>query len=163
MSDVNPDVLKYIVSYYGGAAWRFVDVKIPGLLSALSGQPTESRHVAFLSRVSGRVMPYAQQKRYYELRETLLQWRDEYEAAKGPDRRALISSQPDFPRMWSRLQRVERQLRALRTRRKKIYAAALPPDIKHTKIKETERQMKRVMDSFLARYHQTKKSPYKWK
>ncbi|HIF9333589.1 TPA: LPD38 domain-containing protein [Photobacterium damselae] len=163
MIDVNPDVLKYIVSYYGGAAWRFVDVKIPGLLSALSGQPAESRHVAFLSRVSGRVMPYAQQKRYYELRETLLQWRDEYEAAKGPDRRALLSSQPDFPRMWSRLQRVERQLRALRTRRKKIYAAALPSDIKHTKIKETELQMKRVMDSFLARYHQTKKSPYKWK
>lgn len=154
--DISPDVMQYIVGYFGGAALRFADVKVPGLVQRVTGDEIEDSQVAFLSRISGRVMPYEDQKTFYNRRDELMQIRDEIKTINGSDRSAYMKDYGYKLRLLPMLKMTEKQLKALRKRRDAIYALDMPRAQKDLRLKSIERQMKKVIDRFNLRYTQLK-------
>ncbi len=150
--DLSPDVMQYIVGYFGGAAMRFADVKVPGLFDMATGNDVEDSKVAFLSRISGRVMPYQDQSAFYDRRDELMQIKDEIKTIKGSDRSDYLKDHGYKLRLLPMLKMTEKQLKALRQRRNAIYALDLPRAQKDLRLKSIERQMKKLIDRFNLRY-----------
>ncbi|MCD9514061.1 LPD38 domain-containing protein [Photobacterium carnosum] len=152
--DLSPDVMQYIVGYFGGAAMRFADVKLPGLFDKATGGDVEDSKVAFLSRISGRVMPYQDQSAFYERRNELMQINDEIKTIKGSNRSEYLKDHGYKLQLLPMLKMTEKQLKALRKRRNAIYALDMPRTQKDLRLKSIERQMKRLIDRFNLRYVQ---------
>ncbi|WP_136039967.1 LPD38 domain-containing protein [Photobacterium damselae] len=150
--DISPDVMQYITGFFGGAALRFADVKVPGLVQRIAGDEVEDSKVAFLSRISGRVMPYADQSSFYNRRDELMQIKDEIKTINGSDRSAYMKDYGYKLRLLPMLKMTEKQLKALRKRRNAIYALDMPRAQKELRLKSIERQMKKVIDRFNHRY-----------
>ncbi|MGF1727084.1 LPD38 domain-containing protein [Photobacterium nomapromontoriensis] len=150
--DISPDVMKYFVGYFGGAAFRFADVKVPGLIDKVSGGDIDDNKVAFLSRISGKVMPYADQSKFYERREELMQIKEEAKVTFGEERPKFMTEYGDKLKLMPLLKSTEKQLKALRNRRNAIYAMDVPQKDKDLRIKNLERDMKRVVDGFNKAY-----------
>ncbi|MCD9525543.1 LPD5 domain-containing protein [Photobacterium carnosum] len=151
--DVSPDAMQYIVGYMGGAALRFADVKVTGLVDKVAGDNVEDSQVAFLSRISGRVMPYADQSKFYERRDELLQIKTESQVMFGTKRKDFLGTYGKKLRLLPMLKVTENQLKALRKRRNIIYALNIPSKDKDLRLKNIERQMKTVIDRFNRQYN----------
>ncbi|PSU23804.1 LPD38 domain-containing protein [Photobacterium kishitanii] len=151
--DFSPDAMQYIVGYMGGAAFRFTSVKVPGLVDKVTNDNVEDSQVAFLSRISGRVMPYADQSKFYERRDELLQIRDESKVTFGTKRKNFLGTYGKKLRLLPMLKVTENQLKALRKRRNAIYALNIPSKDKDLRLKNIERQMKTVIDRFNRQYN----------
>ncbi|WP_232612530.1 LPD38 domain-containing protein, partial [Photobacterium phosphoreum] len=152
--DLSPDVMQYIVGYFGGAAMRFADVKVPGLFGKAIGGDVEDSKVAFLSRISGRVMPYQDQSAFYDRRDELMQIGNEIGAIKATDRVVYMKEHGYKLQLLPMLKMTEKQLKALRKQRNAIYALDLPRAQKDLRLKSVERQMKMLIDRFNLRYVQ---------
>ncbi|HIF9289526.1 TPA: LPD5 domain-containing protein [Photobacterium damselae] len=150
--DVSPDILQYIIGYLGGAALRFADVKVPGLIDRLEGEDVESSQVAFLSRVSGRVMPYEDQQKFYQRRDELMQIADEAKSLSGAKRQAFMGQYKQQLKLMPLLKSTDKQLKLLRKQRNAIYALSISQKDKDLRIKNVERKMKTVIDRFNANY-----------
>ena len=150
--DLSPDVMQYIVGFFGGAAMRFADVKVPGLFDMATGNDVEDSKVAFLSRISGRVMPYQDQSTFYDRRDELMQIKDEIKTIKGSNRSVYMQDHGYKLQLLPMLKMTEKQLKALRQRRNAIYALDLPRAQKDLRLKSVERQMKMLIDRFNLRY-----------
>ncbi|HIF9430188.1 LPD5 domain-containing protein [Photobacterium damselae subsp. damselae] len=150
--DVSPDILQYMVGYLGGAALRFADVKVPGLIDRLEGEEVEPSQVAFLSRLSGRVMPYEDQQKFYQRRDELMQIADEANSLSGAKRQAFMGQYKQQLKLMSLLKSTDKQLKNLRKKRDIIYALNIPPKDKELRIKNVEREMKSIIDKFNFKY-----------
>jgi hypothetical protein len=152
--DVNPDSLKYLMNYITGGAGRFIsDKMIATPLDALQGSDDiEDRNIMFLSRVSGRVMPYEDQSLYYQRRDELSQLHDEYKFASSDERASLMEEYRGQLSLYSQLKSVDKQLTALRKRRDAVYGSDSPKAERDIKLKAIEKQMKAVIDGFNYRY-----------
>jgi hypothetical protein len=151
---VNPDSLKYLMNYITGGAGRFIsDKMIATPLDALQGSDDiEDRNIMFLSRVSGRVMPYEDQSLYYQRRDELSQLHDEYKFASSDERASLMEEYRGQLSLYSQLKSVDKQLTALRKRRDAVYGSDSPKAERDIKLKAIEKQMKAVIDGFNYRY-----------
>lgn len=154
MLDFSPDAMQYIVDYMGGAAARFATVKVSGLVDKVTGGDVDDSQVAFLSRISGRVMPYQDQSKFYDRRNELLQIKDESKVTFGKERTKFMAEDGYKLRLLPMLKATEKQLKALRKRRNAVYGLDMPTKQKDLRLKSIERQMKRLIDRFNLRYAQ---------
>ncbi|OBU29308.1 hypothetical protein C0Z01_00435 [Photobacterium kishitanii] len=151
--DFSPDPMKYIVDYLGGAALRFTLDKVPGAIEKVLGGDVPDNKVAFLSRISGKVMPYADQSTFYDRRDELLQIKEESQVTFGIKRKDFLDTYGKKLRLLPMLKITEIQLKALRKRRNAIYALNIPSKDKDLRLKNIERQMKTVIDRFNRQYN----------
>ncbi|MGD6739684.1 LPD38 domain-containing protein [Photobacterium leiognathi subsp. mandapamensis] len=150
--DLPPETMKYIVDYFGGGALRFALDKGPSAVMKAMGEEVEDRKVAFLSRVSGRVMPYADQSTFYDRRDELMQIKDEAKSVRGAERKEFMADHGYKLRLLPLLKATEKQLKDLRKSRNRIYSLDIPTADKNLRIKNIERRMKTVIDRFNLRY-----------
>ncbi len=97
-------------------------------------------------------MPYADQSKFYERRDELLQIRDESKVTFGTKRKNFLGTYDKKLRLLPMLKVTENQLKALRKRRNAIYALNIPSKDKDLRLKNIERQMKTVIDRFNRQY-----------
>ncbi|WP_232612491.1 LPD38 domain-containing protein, partial [Photobacterium phosphoreum] len=154
--DLPPETMKYIVGYFGGGALRFAMDKGPNIALKAAGADIEDSKVAFLSRISGRVMPYQDQSTFYDRRDELMQIKDEAKAVRGVERKEFMTDHGYKLRLLPLLKSTEQQLKALRKRRNAVYGLDMPAKQKDLRLKSIERQMKVVIDRFNLRYTQLK-------
>lgn len=153
--DVNPDVMRYFINYYLGGAGKFWTSKVPDNVTRLStGVETEPHKQLFLSRLHGKVLPYADQDKFYTRRDEINQVEDEYKALKGTERMRFYQDKKDVLRLRPLSKATEKRLRILRKRRDSIYAQDLPAAEQDERLKGIEEKMKAAVDHFNLRYKQ---------
>ena len=152
--DVNPDVMQYLVEYFGGSAYAFFASKLPEYAyRKAAGMAVEPGQTPFLSRVSGRVLPYEDMSKFYDRRDTINQVYDEYRSL--PESERIRYEDRDKLQLRGILKNSERQLAALRKQRDRIYNMSIPVKVREERLTEIERRMKVVVDRFNRRYAET--------
>ena len=150
--DVNPDVMQHFLDYFGGSAYNFFGSKVPDAIHrSASGVVAEENRVPFLSRISGRVLPYGDTEKFYNRRDEINQVLDEYQALP-PEQRGQFEGRAML-RMRPLLKATEKQLSALRKRRDTVYSADLPLRERDPQLKAIEAKMKEVVDRFNRAYN----------
>ena len=150
--DVNPDVLAYVVDYFGGSAYSFFGTKVPDFAyKKATGVEVGADRAPFLSRITGKVMPYADMDLFYRRRDEINQIQDEYRSLPPAER--LRYEDRDKLRMQGMIKSTEDRLKALRTRRDRIYAQDISPRARDQELKEIEVLMKATVDRFNKAYN----------
>lgn len=153
--DINPDVMRYVANYFTGAAGKFVFDKAPNNIYHLATlTPIESREALFWSRISGKVLPYDDREKFYSRRDELNQTEAEWKGLTGGDRVQFYRENRKILALRPLIQSAEKQLKALRKQRDRIYAMDLPRREQEARLESIDARMKRVIDRFNRRYKQ---------
>lgn len=150
--DINPDVMQHFLDYFGGSAYAFFGSKLPEFAYRSASQvPTESAQTPFISRISGRVMPYADQDKFYQRRERLEQIREEYRSLPAAER--IRYEFRDQLKLLPIMKATEDRLSAMRKQRGVIYNADIPLRERDQRLKVIEMRMKAAVDTFNKQYN----------
>lgn len=150
--DINPDVMQHFLDYFGGSAYAFFGSKVPDAVHrAAAGVVAEENRVPFLSRVSGRVLPYADNEKFYQRRDSINQLYDEYRAIPAGERSGF--EEAELLKLRPMLRSTERRLSSLRKRRNEIYSADMSLRERDPQLKDIEAEMKVVIDRFNKAYN----------
>ncbi|MDP4546475.1 LPD38 domain-containing protein [Marinobacter sp. MDS2] len=152
--DLSPDVMDYLVGYYGGGAYDFFTNRTPNFGAKwLQGVELEAREVPFLRKLHGKVLPYEDQSKFYDRRDEINQLTAERDALKGADRARFLRDHGNKLRLSGAMNATEKRLKLLRKKRDRIEALDdLTAAEKDVKLQEVERLMKRAIDQFNKRY-----------
>lgn len=151
--DINPDVMRYLVDYATGGAGAFALSKVPDNFYNLAVDvDNDWSRVAFVSKVAGKVTPYADQEKFYQRRDEINQIITESKELKGRDRIEFIRDNRKKMALGSLIKSTETKLKLLRRNRDAVYNSDLSPKAKDLKLKEIEARMKAVVDQFNAAY-----------
>ncbi len=152
--DVNPDVMQYLIDYFGGSAYAFFASKLPEYAyRKAAGMVVEPGSTPFLSRIQGRVLPYQDMDLFYSRRDEIAQRYDEYRSL--PDSERARYEGRDKLRLRGLLKNSESQLSRLRKQRDRIYNMDIPAKDRDDRLGEVEARMKSVVDRFNRRYAET--------
>ncbi|WP_417518847.1 LPD38 domain-containing protein [Marinobacter sp.] len=154
--DLSPDVMDYLVGYYGGGAYDFFTNRTPNFATKwLQGVELEEREVPFLRKLHGRVLPYEDQSKFYDRRDEINQLKAERNALTGPERVRFLRDHGNKLRLDGVMKATEKRLQLLRKKRDRIEAQGdLSAAEKDAKLQEVEQLMKRAFDQFNKRYSQ---------
>ncbi|MEX1196857.1 MAG: LPD38 domain-containing protein, partial [Pseudohongiellaceae bacterium] len=153
--DVNPDVMQYLINYFGGSAYSFFGDKVPdAAYRAATGVPVEDYRIPFYSRITGQVLHYDDMDRFYQRRNTVEQFYQEAKSLPARERMAFLQKHGDTARMRGMVQFTEKKLSTLRDRRDFIYSMDLDPAEMDRRLKTVEEQMKAVVDRFNRTYNE---------
>ncbi len=154
--DVNPDIMNYVMDYFGGASYGFFGTKLPDYATRkLTGVETEDYKTPFLSRLAGRVMPYEDMTLFYDRRDEIGQIKAEMRAP-GASRSEFRRENRGMIRLIPQVRRTERRLSALRKRRDFIYAKDITEAARDSQLKLIEQQMKSSVDKFNKAYNEAR-------
>jgi hypothetical protein len=152
--DLSPDVMQFLISYYGGGAYGFFSSRAPNaILKSSQGIELEDRERPFYRKISGAVLQYEDQSKFYDRRNEIGQLVDEAKSLRGRERLDFVREYRNKIRLQGMVKAVEKRLKALRSYRDRIEATDLTPAEKSLKLKEVERKMKAVIDQFNMRYN----------
>jgi hypothetical protein len=142
--DINPDVMRYVADYFGGAAYSFFGSKVPDAVHrSLNGVDIAPNRMPFVSRISGKVMHYDDQNDFYTHRDSIKQMEAAHKSLKGKDRLEYYREHRHYLRLLSGIKRTEKRLKAIRKQRDKIYDNdALSFAARDAKLKVIEEKMK---------------------
>ena len=150
--DVNPDVLQHFLDYFGGSAYSFFGSKLPDYAyRSAAGVGTEEARTPFISRISGRVLPYADQDKFYKRRDELNQIKEEYRSLSEYDR-ARYKLRPKLG-LLPIMDGTEKRLAAMRKQRDAIYSADISLKERDQRLKIIEMRMKAAVDTFNKAYN----------
>ncbi len=153
--DVSPDVMQFLIGYFGGGSYDFFTSRMPNAIyKASAGVELEAREIPFRRRLEGKVLPYDDQSKFYERRDEVNQLIDEARALKGPDRSRFIKDYGKKMRLKSLIKATEKQLKGLRQARDRIETLGLSAKAEDRRMQRVENQMKRVIDRFNQRYNE---------
>lgn len=151
--DINPDVMRYLVDYATGGAGAFALSKVPdNFYNMAVDVDNDWSRVAFVSKVAGKVTPYADQEKFYQRRDEINQIITESKELRGRDRIEFIRDNRKKMALGSLIKSTETKLKLLRRNRDSVYNSDLSPKAKDLKLKEIEARMKAVVDQFNAAY-----------
>lgn len=151
--DINPDVMRYFVDYFLGGSGKFVLSKLPdNAYNLATGVEMEPHRAIFLSRVSGKVLPYEDQSKFYDRRDEIGQINEEFEALQGQERVEFYRGNRKLLALRPLIKSTEKQLKIFRKQRDAIYAKDLPPVEQDRQLKDVEGRMKQVVDRFNKSY-----------
>jgi len=154
--DVNPDIMNYVMDYFGGASYGFFGTKLPDYATRkLTGVETEDYKTPFLSRLAGRVMPYEDMTLFYDRRDEIGQIKAEMKAP-GASRSEFRRENRGMIKLIPKVRRTERRLSALRKRRDFIYAKDITAGARDNQLKLIEQQMKSSVDKFNKAYNEAR-------
>jgi hypothetical protein len=151
--DVNPDVMRYFVDYYLGAAGNFALNKVPdNAFNLANGIDMKPNQVLFLSRVRGQVQPYADRDKFYERRDEIMQIEDEVRGREGAQRLEFLRENRGKLALRSLIKSTENRLKRLRKQRDRIYAMDLSPGELDERLEVIEIKQKQAIDRFNRAY-----------
>lgn len=151
--DVSPDIMRYVVGYFGGGAYDFWTGRLPdAIYKAWEGIPLEEREVPFLRKISGKVLPYDDQNKFYRRRDEIMQLENERKNLGNRDRAAFYREFRAKLRLKSMAKSTADRLKELRGQRDRIEAMDLTPQQHDRRLRRVEKRMEEVIDRFNRRY-----------
>lgn len=154
--DLSPDVMQFLVGYYGGGAYDFFTSRTPNaVVKAATGVEMEDREIPFVRKLTGNVLPYEDQSIFYDRRNEIQQLVSERENLKGRERIEFIKDYRSKLRLQGVMKSTEDRLKMLRKQRDRIEAMDLSAAEEDEKLQRVEKQMKRAIDQFNKRYNKS--------
>ncbi|EED1898008.1 TPA: hypothetical protein PPE50_004507 [Escherichia coli] len=152
--DITPESLKYWVDYISGGTGRFISKTTDAAVKSLNGIDIPEQQVPFLGKISGEVMPYADQQKMYDRMTEIAQYHAELKSLTGAERTAFIDENNGKLSMNGLMQDTRKRLKDLRKQRDAIYAdSTLSLAQQSAMVKSVERDMKIAVDRFNREYN----------
>ncbi|EES9795735.1 hypothetical protein FTW41_004410, partial [Escherichia coli] len=152
--DVTPESLKYWIDYISGGTGRFIAKSTDAAVKSLNGIDIPEQQVPFLGKISGEVMPYADQQKMYDRMTEVAQYHAELKSLRGSERTAFIDENNGKLSMNGLMQDTRKRLKDLRKQRDAIYAdSTLSLAQQSAMVKSVERDMKIAVDRFNREYN----------
>ncbi|EOZ4487989.1 LPD38 domain-containing protein [Salmonella enterica subsp. diarizonae] len=153
--DINPDVMKYWIDYVSGGMGRFAGKTIDAAAKSYNGIDIPPQQIPFLGKISGKVMPYADQQAMYEHIDELRQYDAELKTLRGADRTAFLNKYRGQISMNGIIHQSQTQLKNLRKQRDEIYSdPTLTARQQAGRVLMVEQNMKKVVDRFNREYRE---------
>ncbi|HAF2373863.1 TPA: hypothetical protein G8N99_002264 [Salmonella enterica] len=153
--DINPDKMKYWIDYVSGGMGRFAGKTIDAAAKSYNGIDIPPQQIPFLGKISGKVMPYADQQAMYEHIDELRQYDAELKTLRGADRTAFLNKYHGQISMNGIIHQSQIQLKNLRKQRDEIYSdPTLTARQQANRVLMVEQNMKKVVDRFNREYRE---------
>ncbi|HAF4752460.1 TPA: hypothetical protein H2X24_004190 [Salmonella enterica] len=153
--DINPDKMKYWMDYVSGGMGRFAGKTIDAAAKTYNGIDIPPQQIPFLGKISGKVMPYADQQAMYDHIDELRQYNAELKSLSGADRAAFRNKYSGQLSMNGIIHQSEIQLKNLRKQRDEVYSdPTLTARQQADRVLVIEQNMKKVVDSFNQEYRE---------
>ncbi|EEO7206142.1 hypothetical protein G6K67_002260 [Salmonella enterica subsp. enterica serovar Rubislaw] len=153
--DINPDVMKYWIDYVSGGMGRFAGKTIDAAAKSYNGIDIPPQQIPFLGKISGKVMPYADQQKMYNHIDELRQYDAELKSLSGADRTAFLNKYRGQISMNGIIHQSQIQLKNLRKQRDEIYSdPTLTARQQANRVLMVEQNMKKVVDRFNREYRE---------
>ncbi|HCB8073282.1 TPA: hypothetical protein M2F24_005055, partial [Escherichia coli] len=120
--DITPESLKFWIDYISGGTGRFISKTTDAAVKSLNGIDIPEQQVPFLGKISGEVMPYADQQKMYDRMTEVAQYHAELKSLTGAERTAFIDENNGKLSMNGLMQDTRKRLKDLRKQRDAIYA-----------------------------------------
>lgn len=151
--DINPDKMKYWIDYVSGGMGRFTGKTIDAAAKTYNGIDIPPQQIPFLGKISGKVMPYADQQAMYDHIDELRQYNAELKSLSGADRAAFRNKYSGQLSMNGITHQSEIQLKNLRKQRDEVYSdPTLTARQQADRVQMIEQNMKKVVDRFNREY-----------
>ncbi|EFE7119227.1 hypothetical protein GA049_19945 [Escherichia coli] len=152
--DITPESLKFWIDYISGGTGRFISKTTDAAVKSLNGIDIPEQQVPFLGKISGEVMPYADQQKMYDRMTEVAQYHAELKSLTGAERTAFIDENNGKLSMNGLMQDTRKRLKDLRKQRDAIYAdSTLSLAQQSAMVKSVERDMKIAVDRFNREYN----------
>ncbi|BBF46804.1 LPD38 domain-containing protein [Escherichia coli] len=152
--DITPESLKFWIDYISGGTGRFISKTTDAAVKSLNGIDIPEQQVPFLGKISGEVMPYADQQKMYDRMTEVAQYHAELKSLIGAERTAFIDENNGKLSMNGLMQDTRKRLKDLRKQRDAIYAdSSLSLAQQSAMVKSVERDMKIAVDRFNREYN----------
>ncbi|HFS3846446.1 TPA: LPD38 domain-containing protein [Escherichia coli] len=152
--DITPESLKFWIDYISGGTGRFISKTTDAAVKSLNGIDIPEQQVPFLGKISGEVMPYADQQKMYDRMTEVAQYHAELKSLTGAERTAFIDENNGKLSMNGLMQDTRKRLKDLRKQRDAIYAdSSLSLAQQSAMVKSVERDMKIAVDRFNREYN----------
>ncbi|HHZ3911208.1 TPA: LPD38 domain-containing protein [Escherichia coli] len=152
--DITPESLKFWIDYISGGTGRFISKTTDAAVKSLNGIDIPEQQVPFLGKISGEVMPYADQQKMYDRMTEIAQYHAELKSLTGAERTAFIDENNGKLSMNGLMQDTRKRLKDLRKQRDAIYAdSSLSLAQQAAIVKSVERDMKVAVDRFNREYN----------
>ncbi|HCM1919233.1 TPA: hypothetical protein N3A33_005322, partial [Salmonella enterica subsp. salamae serovar 28:r:e,n,z15] len=153
--DINPDKMKYWLDYVSGGMGRFVSKTTDAAIKTYNGIDIPAQQIPFLGKVSGQVMPYADQQTMYDRIDELRQYNAELKSLSGADRAAFRNKYSGQISMNGITHQSQLQLKNLRKQRDEVFSdPTLTARQQSDRVAAIEQSMKRIVDRFNREYRQ---------
>ncbi|ELD8107702.1 hypothetical protein RLV03_000346 [Salmonella enterica subsp. enterica serovar Benin] len=153
--DINPDIMKYWIDYMSGGMGRFAGKTIDAAAKTYNGVDIPAQQIPFLGKVSGQVMPYADQQKMYDHIDELRQYNAELKSLSGADRAAFRDKYSGQLSMNGITHQSQLQLKNLRKQRDEVYSdPTLTTRQQADRVLMIEQNMKKVVDRFNREYRE---------
>lgn len=153
--DINPDKMKYWIDYVSGGMGRFAGKTIDAAAKSYNGIDIPPQQIPFLGKISGKVMPYADQQSMYDHIDELRQYDAELKTLRGADRTAFLNKYRGQISMNGIIHQSQIQLKNLRKQRDEIYSdPTLTARQQADRVLMVEQNMKKVVDRFNREYRE---------
>lgn len=153
--DINPDTLKYWIDYISGGTGRFIGQTVDAAAKSYNGIDIPPQQIPFLGKISGKVMPYADQQAMYDHIDELRQYDTELKTLRGADRTAFLNKYRGQISMNGIIHQSQIQLKNLRKQRDEIYSdPTLTARQQANRVQMVEQNMKKVVDRFNREYRE---------
>lgn len=155
VTDINPDVMKYWIDYVSGGMGRFAGKTIDAAAKSYNGIDIPPQQIPFLGKISGKVMPYADQQKMYDHIDELRQYNAELKSLSGADRADFLNKYRGQISMNGIIHQSQIQLKNLRKQRDEIYSdPTLTVRQQADRVLIVEQNMKKVVDRFNREYRE---------
>ncbi|EFB5472962.1 TPA: LPD38 domain-containing protein [Escherichia coli] len=152
--DITPESLKFWIDYISGGTGRFISKTTDAAVKSLNGIDIPEQQVPFLGKISGEVMPYADQQKMHDRMTEVAQYHAELKSLTGAERTAFIDENNGKLLMNGLMQDTRKRLKDLRKQRDAIYAdSSLSLAQQAAMVKSVERDMKVAVDRFNREYN----------
>ncbi|HGU4057457.1 TPA: LPD38 domain-containing protein [Escherichia coli] len=152
--DITPESLKFWIDYISGGTGRFISKTTDAAVKSLNGIDIPEQQEPFLGKISGEVMPYADQQKMYDRMTEVAQYHAELKSLTGAERTAFIDENNGKLSMNGLMQDTRKRLKDLRKQRDAIYAdSTLSLAQQSAMVKSVERDMKVAVDRFNREYN----------
>ncbi|MDJ6542659.1 LPD5 domain-containing protein [Salmonella enterica] len=153
--DINPDVMKYWIDYISGGTGRFIGQTVDAAAKTYNGIDIPPQQIPFLGKLSGKVMPYADQQKMYDHIDELSQYNAELKSLSGADRMAFRDKYRAQLSMNGITHQSQLQLKNLRKQRDEVYSdSTLTARQQADRVLMIEQNMKKVVDRFNREYRE---------
>lgn len=158
--DLSPDAIKYATEFATGGLGRFISRSSDvGILMANEIEKDDPSLGDFpiLRYFVGEPSQFSDKVEYYEGIRDLQEVFNEAEASTGNDRKEFLEKFGDKVRLEPLYKQTQKQLRALRQKKKSIEKMQSDPARAYDQIQRIEAQMDLLFDRFNKRYRETNK------
>lgn len=153
--DINPDSMKYWIDYISGGTGRFIGQTVDAAAKTYNGIDIPPQQIPFLGKLSGKVMPYADQQKMYDHIDELRQYNVELKSLSGADRMAFRDKYRAQLSMNGITHQSQLQLKNLRKQRDEVYSdSTLTARQQADRVLMIDQNMKKVVDRFNREYRE---------